>query len=556
MSKHSLRSTPNPNIYLQGRGSSELYCDVLVVGGGLGGVGAALALAESGRKVILTEEYEWLGGQLTSQAVPLDEHSWIEHFGCTNRYRRLRDSLRLYYKNNYPLTLAAQADPYLNPGNGLVSKICVEPKVAAATIESMLAPYESSGRLLVLKPSVPVAATMDGDRIASVTVKSKISGETFVIRSEYVLDATELGDVLPIVEAEYVTGFEAQSDTGEPSAPLEAQPNNQQAFSWCFAIDHIEGENFVIPEPEDYSYWRTKQPNYWGAPMLSLTGPDPRTLETLTRTFTPNPADDVLRDADQAKDPGDRELWKFRRIIDRSNFLPGTYQSDIVLVNWPMIDYLDGPLVGCEQAERQQHERAARRQSLSMLYWLQTEAPRPDGGQGFPGLRLRSDITQGPDGLAMAPYIRESRRLKTVATVTENDLSISLAGDAAPYVVSDSVGVGMYRIDLHPSTGGDNYLDVPSRPFEIPLGLLIPQRISNLLAAGKNIGSTHITNGAFRLHPTEWNIGESAGMLAHYCLDNDLSPHDVYENKASLRQYQQTLIKSGVELHWPEVKGY
>ncbi|MGG2474547.1 FAD-dependent oxidoreductase, partial [Rhizobium sp. BR5] len=34
----------------------------------------------------------------------------------------------------------------------------------------------------------------------------------------------------------------------------------------------------------------------------------------------------------------------------------------------------------------------------------------------------------------------------------------------------------------------------------------------------KNIGTTHITNGCYRLHPVEWNIGEVAGMLAAYCL--------------------------------------
>ena len=70
----------------------------------------------------------------------------------------------------------------------------------------------------------------------------------------------------------------------------------------------------------------------------------------------------------------------------------------------------------------------------------------------------------------------------------------------------------MYRIDLHPSTGGDNYIDVASCPFEIPLGALLPQRVTNLIPAGKTIGTTHITNGCYRLHPVEWNIGEVAGL--------------------------------------------
>jgi len=53
----------------------------------MGGVAAALAAADRGARVVLSEETDWLGGQLTSQAVPLDEHPWIEDFGCTARYR-------------------------------------------------------------------------------------------------------------------------------------------------------------------------------------------------------------------------------------------------------------------------------------------------------------------------------------------------------------------------------------------------------------------------------------------------------------------------------------
>ena len=183
---------------------------------------------------------------------------------------------------------------------------------------------------------------------------------------------------------------------------------------------------------------------------------------------------------------------------------------------------------------------------------MQTEAPRADGGTGFPGLRLRGDVTGSDDGLAQAPYIRESRRIRAEYTVVEQDLAVSVRGDKGAVRYDDSVGVGMYRIDLHPSTGGDNYIDVASSPFRIPLGALLPERVENLLPANKNLGTTHITNGCYRLHPVEWNIGESAGLLAGFCIDQKTTPRAVREDKALLEKFQSLLRDQGVELAWAQ----
>lgn len=533
---------------------TSLHTDVLIVGGGLGGVSSALAALRAGRRVILTEQYDWLGGQLTSQAVPLDEHTWVEQFGVTSSYRELRDGIREYYRTWYPLTRQARAQKDLNPGGGLVSRLCAEPRVAVAVIDGLLAPFLAAGRLTVIKPAVPVAVDVERDRVRSVTVKNLGSGDETTIEAAYFLDATETGDLLPLSGTEYVTGAEGHEQTGEPSAPAIAQPDNMQAFSWCFVIDHVEG-NHVIDKPKDYDYWRDYRPAFWGAPLLSLTSPHPRTLEIVTRTFTPTIDDDPFDVvADQRADGGDSELWTFRRILSRKILEPGQLPSDLVLVNWPMVDYLDGSIIDNPDADK--HLTAARQLSYCVFYWLQTEAPRPDGGHGWPGLRLRGDITGTTDGLAQAPYIRESRRIKAEYTVVEGDLSIAVRGHGRPAVYSDSVGVGMYRIDLHPSTGGDNYIDVASAPFEIPLGALIPIRMENLLPAGKNVGTTHITNGAFRLHPVEWNIGEAAGWLAAFCLDRAVDPRAVRHTPHLLEEFQSLLTKRGVELHWPDVSGY
>lgn len=535
---------------------TEIHTDVAIIGGGLGGIAAALAALRRGCDVVLTEQYPWLGGQLTSQAVPPDEHSWIEQFGATATYRLLRREIRAYYRRHYPLTEFARARDDLNPGAGWVSRLCHEPRVAVAVIDSLLAPYRSSGRLRILKPYVPVGVHMQGDLVTAVRLRNVDRDDEILVTAPYVLDATETGELLPLSGTEYVVGFESQQETGEPSAPDEAQPMNMQAVSVCFAVDHVDG-NHTIDKPATYEFWRDYTPAFLGGKLLSWDSPNPHTLEIVERSFTPNPDDNPLSVVtDQRVNSGDADLWTFRRIAARRVFAEGVYPSDITLVNWPMIDYVEGPLFEVSTHDAARHLEGARELSRSALYWLQTEAPRADGGTGYPGLRLRADIVGTDDGLAQAPYIRESRRIRAVRTITEQDLSLAVRRSHGAVHYDDSVGVGMYRIDLHPSTGGDNYIDVGACPFEIPLGSLLPQRVQNLLAASKNIGTTHISNGCYRLHPVEWNVGEVAGLLAAFCLHRGLRPHAVQTKPDLLADFQSLLTREGVELHWPEITGY
>lgn len=531
---------------------NEVEVDVAIIGGGVGGVAAAIAACRSGASVCITEETDWLGGQLTNQGVPPDEHPWIEQFGCTASYRDLRNRIRDHYREYYPLTPAQSRRPDLNPGQGMVSRLCHEPRVAHLVIQALLSPFVASGHLRILLERHPVDVEVDGDRIRSVALEG-LGGQNR-IRARMFLDGSELGELLELAGAEHVTGFESRADTGEPSAPAQAQPANMQAFSWVFAMEHLEGEDHTIDPPEDWDAWRSYRPDFWPAPMISLTSPAPRTLEPTVRDFTPHAG--VRNDADQSIDPGDQELWTFRRALARESFAPGFLTSDVVLANWPMIDYLGGPLIGVSAHERKRHCEAARQQSLAMMYWLQTEAPRPGGGRGWPGLRLRGDVLGTTDGLAKAPYIRESRRIRSQCTITEQDVSLAVRGDAGAVEYPDSIGVGMYRIDLHPSTGGDTYIDVPSSPFQIPLGALIPVRMSNLLPAGKSIGTTHITNGCYRLHPVEWNVGEAAGELAALCVGASVTPSQVRNDASRLRRFQERLRERGVETAWPQIKGY
>jgi hypothetical protein len=535
----------------------ELHCDVLVVGGGTGGFAAALAACRNGFQVVLAEETDWIGGQLTAQAVPPDEHLWIEQFGCTRSYREYRHSVRAYYRDHYPLTEAARGTPNLNPGNGIVSRLTHEFRVSVAVLEAMLAPYLGNGQLTLLLRHVPVSAETSGDRVQAVQVRDLLLGIDRNITAEYFLDATELGDLLPLTKTEFVTGAESQSETGELHATPVAAPANSQSFTYCFAMDYLEGEDHTIERPKDYAFWRDYVPQLtpaWTGPLLDWTAREPTKLGKRIANLKPN------------SEPGERvapfDIWRYRRIADRNNFASGTYRSDITVANWPQNDYWLGDLVTAKSPEAKNDLlRQAKQLSFSLLYWMQTDAPRADGGHGWKGLRLRKDIVETEDGMAKAVYVRESRRIRAEFTVLEQHVGTEMRAkalgvpvqDAIAEPFADSVGVGCYRIDLHPAAGGTNYIDISSLPFQIPLGALIPKRVENLLPACKNIGTTHITNGCYRLHPVEWNIGEAAGALASFALQRKTSPRAVHANKEVLAAFQRDLERQGFELSWPHI---
>jgi hypothetical protein len=517
----------------------ELRADIVIVGGGVGGCAAALAAANMGKRVIMTEETSWIGGQLTSQAVPPDEHPWIEQFGCTKTYRHFRNQVREYYRRNYPLTEEARRTEYFNPGNAWVSRLSHEPRVALAILYEMLVPYLSNGRLMILTKYKAVSAETDGDDIRSVTVRQMETGDRLILTGGCFLDGTECGDILPLANVEYTTGAESQMETGEPHAHQDkADPQDVQSMTHVLAAEYIDGEDHTIEKPEQYGFWKRYQADFLDHRQLSWYGPDADTGKS--KEFAMFPGEGI-------------SLWDYRRIIDSALYEKGTYNGDITLINWPQNDYWLGSIIDVSDEEKERHLKGAKQLSLSLFYWLQTEAPRPDGGIGYPGLRLRKDIVGTDDGLAMHPYIRESRRIKAEFTVVEQYINAEIRGGKRIASFPDTIGVGCYRIDLHPTVVSHQLFYTPSLPFEIPLGSLLPVRVNNLLPACKNIGATHITNGCFRVHPVEWNIGETVGYLAAYSLDKGVIPRVVRHRESLLKSFQGLLRKEGIELNWPKV---
>ena len=513
-----------------------LKAQVIICGASLGGTLAAYSAAKEGEQVILLEETKWIGGQLTSQAVPPDEHLWIEDQGCTKSYREYRERVRDHYRSLEGFSQAVKDEGFFCPGGSEVSFVAHPPRLALSILTDMLAPYINNGNLSVYTEAKFLECLTEGDEILGVIYE--IGGEPVTLVGDYYLDGTDIGDLIKKSGAEYRVGAESREETGEVDAPLVADPEDMQAAIYSACLENrLEGD-YTIEKPELYDTFRNMDMPYDSSHKLySMFGPNSSTGKA--KQFAMFPGEFL---------PDGREpfpLFQYRRIVCRDFFTDGSHPYDVTLVNWPQNDFFLGNLFDCEDAEHNRY--LAKQYTLSFIYWLQTEAPRYDGGKGYPHFRLAPEYLGTEDGLTMAPYIRESRRIKAKFTVTETHVC-----DPEKCRFPDSVGVGSYPIDLHITSKTHTFFYKPTHRFTIPLGAMIPVRMKNLIPACKNIGSTHLTNGCYRLHPVEWNIGEVAGLLASFAITKGVRPTEVWEDGQLFAEFAALIEDRGIQRYWNE----
>ena len=517
-----------------GAPAETIECDILVVGGGMGGVAGAWAAARRGHRVCLLEETDWIGGQMTAQGISaLDEHLHIEHFGGTRSYYAMREAIRDHYR---ALSVEGASEP-LNPGSCWVTALAFEPRVGLAALEGLLAPEVEAGRLRIFLRTKACGAEVEGDRVTGVRALDLDSGRLRDFRFGYVLDATELGDLLPLTGTEYVVGAESIAETGEPHAqPEEPKAHCVQSLTYVFAMERRPaGEDHTIEQPARYAHYRDTQPYSLRIHVHGgeIYGEESGWLDYQVFAETPG-----------TKGP----LWRYRRLVDAAQFPSAV--NDITMFNWPGLDYRDLPVVDQDPATLARALQDAKRVGLGFAHWLQTEVPDPSGAPGFPELKLRPDVMGSADGVAKHPYIRECRRIRARKTIVEQEVAVAHQPRARAAHFADSVGIGWYPIDIHQAGEGDVGTSTRTKPFQIPMGALIPARVENLLAANKNLGTTHITNGCYRLHPVEWNTGEAAGVLAAWALETSSAPAAIHADDGRRSGYQRTLLAEGVPLCW------
>ena len=519
--------------------------DVLIIGGGVGGVAAAEALARRGISVIIAEPTSVLGGQLTAQMVPVpDENSHIEKQPgpSTKSWRELREAVRA----------RCAALPNVKPANSKnigqcwVSRVSAPPQIWADAIGERLAGLNGPQGLrhVYFRHVLRSVGKLANGKINYADLVDLDTGRITRVGARYLLDATEDGSVLDIAGLPTITGQEAATDYNEKHAPEEARSDWVQSFTYCFAVQYRPNAPYeIVEKPAEYEYFKS--------------------LGEYTLDYVYSERGIVTYKVFEPVKGGGGPFWTYRRLLAASSFVGGTSpDGDIALMNWRGNDFHDEPYLNQTPSEQARILERGKAFAQGFLYWLQTECPRDDEtGVGYPEMQLMRPPDfpgVGDDGFALHPYVRESRRLKAQFMLTENHMGTDAFPEGAKWGAEfpDSVGCALYAVDIHP-TRGEPPLLVTALPYQLPLGaFLTTSGPVNVLPAAKNFGATRLASASARMHPTEWLAGEVAGSLAAFCIKRDLDdPSQVRNTPELLQAFQADLHSAGVALSWREILG-
>ena len=451
--------------------SSEF--DVVIVGGGAGGTSAAIQSARNGAKTLLIEETNWLGGMLTSAGVSAIDGNYKLPSGFWGEFK---DSLVSHYGSLEALK------------TGWVSNVLFEPKVGNEILKSIA---QNEKNLKILYSTSTQSVSKHDGNIFNYQIKT--SEGTFF--SKILIDGTELGDLLPMIDDDYDVGMDSNEMYDENIAP-EIKNDIIQDLTFVMILKNYN-KKVKIDKPEGYDasefYCSTSH-----------------------------------KDCPES----DKALWSPQQMMNY-----GKLPNDKIMINWPIYgnDYYSN-LIEMSKEEREVVFEKAKNKSLRYLYYIQDEL-------GFDNYSISDDEYETDDNFPLIPYYREARRMKGQVTFSLN--YIKNPYDQKHKLYRTGVLVGDYPVDHHHDAHPEKeklpklaFYPIPS--YSLPFGSLISKKNSNFLVAEKSISVSNLVNGTTRLQPVVLQIGQIAGLIASESIKQNKKPSEL-----NIRHIQSLILENG-----------
>ena len=431
-----------------------------------------------------------------------------------------------------------------------------------------------------------------------------------------VIDATETGELIAIADVPYRLGLDPRSYLN-PSLPVETNdPYCTQGFTYTFAMERTkepqpqEMPSFYPQYAPYYSYER-ERPNkdYFDYVFTyrRIWSPKPRSKQQAFGVSLAKPGDISMQNWAWGNDyrPGtaaDNLIYDRDQLAQNGELTPGGWMGGLRTETLKK---------GEENALGFYYWLTSGDTDSQLGAGVKQPAPNHRFLSGL-------DAPMGTaHGLSKYPYIREGRRIigrpsyayQDGFSISELDISrvnyldpfyqqtlppemyrqmwIALAGvetasvirqDTPPEQITrrtrstlypDSVGISQYAIDFHPcmtlspaeTPGNTERTGVrqahgPAYPAEIPLRAMIPQKIDNLLVAGKSIATSTIAAAAYRVHSFEWSAGAAAGTTAAFALSEGVFPYQLVDQlpkpEPLLQKLQAQLVAHDNPIEFPD----
>jgi len=437
-------------------------------------------------------------------------------------------------------------------------------------------------------------------------------------RDWFVIDSTETGEIIALADIPYRLGIDPRSHLNPSSPVLDNDKYCTQGFTYTFAMEQT-AEPQPQQKPNFYDrylpyYGSDPKPNLANFDTIFTY----RRIWSAENPQANNPPKNRFGVSAMKAGDISMQNWvwgnDYRPGTDKDNLI---YSRNQLLRSGQLEP--NGWMGGLRTETLKSGEEIALGFYYWLVAGTTDSQQKTDWKKPFPNHRLLTglDSPMGTKhGLSKYPYIRESRRIIgrpsygypdgfTMAEVDvsqvdfsadfyrENlpatkyrDLWRSLAGlgtaeairnNTPPEQIKrrtrstiypDAVGIAQYYLDFHPclseypveTVGNTEREGVrnghgPAFPGQIPLRSLIPQKVDNLIASGKNIAFSYIVAAGYRVHSYEWSVGAAAGTTAVFALSEGMRPYQLVENlprvSPQLRHLQQKLSQNNNPIAFP-----
>lgn len=524
--------------------------DVIIAGGGTGGTAAAIAASRLGVNVLLVEGTGMLGGQATAAGVSTMDDLSGQMSGL---YREFMDRVEEYYSSRGKALTTCYWD---------AQNLAFEPHIGARILAEMTKGEDAPDVLYksrVTGVNMEETISLNDDdltsryRVNSVIIQTPEGKRN--ITCKILIDATEYGDIIPMVSADYRAG-----NSITPNINNNAMI---QDITWTAIMRKYPGG---VPE-----HLKPRKP---------LPGYD---LARMNYTEYVTKDGGTFKGSYPVEQPVNFATHNAYRGLPDS-FIAGNFTSESgqwedctkTSVNWgndyPGQSMWGGkyglPVEYLENKElRARLERDALIKTLHFVYYVQNELGEEwsvdeDEYNELPecARELPKEWQEVARHMPPVPYVRESRRIVGSRTLTSEELynnSLSYHVGKHNNEFTNAIAIGRYSLDLHHARfDSDMDMDekeaymvsrMPVGNFQVPLDVLIPKSIDGFIAAEKNISVSRLVAGALRLQPITMMTGQAAGTLAALAVSSGVQPREV-----KTLSVQRELLKAGVTLSLAE----